>query len=128
MIIDLLFKTNRICKHATVVKTSLHLFPYGCCKFLVPIVCGKNTKLRFYDKTRVSGNINTNEIETYPWYAKFIIPEKYFLKREVKYVVCTNMYRSVYQCGNYKHFNHNSYLWSEQNSYETEIMVKVIFP
>ena len=34
---------------------------------------------------------------------------KYFLEWEVKYVVCTNVYQSVYQCGNYKHFNHNSY-------------------
>ena len=53
--------------------------------------------------------------------------EKYFLKREVKYIVCTNLYRSMYQYGNYKHFNHNSYWQSEQNSYEMEIMVKLIF-
>ena len=36
--------------------------------------------------------------------------EKYFLKPEVKHVVCTDVYRSVYQYSNYKHFNPNSYL------------------
>ena len=42
---------------------------------------------------------------------RFIIArvENIFFKWEVKYVVCTNVYRSVYQYGNYKHFDHNSY-------------------